>query len=176
LDGHVNGLLVDLRDVPRQVQVIAHAQGDIPYIPAGKIHPESARDPRQERQVSGLAQGTLTAISGWLLPDHSTGQEWRVPARAAIHAREVERLELVDIGPQRRGGADPEDDIRSASAPPSFGRLFMLYRFLERLTPNRPFQFPPIKSENNPSHCASLMLHPVRPTMSFKPVWFIPDP
>jgi hypothetical protein len=30
----VNGLLVDLRDMPREVQVIAYAKGMIPYIPA----------------------------------------------------------------------------------------------------------------------------------------------
>ena len=30
----VNGLLVDLRDMPREVQVIAHEKGVIPYIPA----------------------------------------------------------------------------------------------------------------------------------------------
>jgi hypothetical protein len=30
----VNGLLVDLRDMPRGVQVIAHERGMIPYIPA----------------------------------------------------------------------------------------------------------------------------------------------
>jgi hypothetical protein len=30
----VNGLLVDLRDMPREVQVIAHEKGVIPYMPA----------------------------------------------------------------------------------------------------------------------------------------------
>jgi hypothetical protein len=30
----VNGLLVDLRDTPREVQMIAHEKGLIPYIPA----------------------------------------------------------------------------------------------------------------------------------------------
>lgn len=30
----VNGLLVDLREMPREVQVIAHQKGMIPYIPA----------------------------------------------------------------------------------------------------------------------------------------------
>jgi hypothetical protein len=30
----VNGLLVDLRDMPREVQEIAFAKGIIPYIPA----------------------------------------------------------------------------------------------------------------------------------------------
>ena len=30
----VNGLLVDLRETPREVQVIAYEQGMIPYIPA----------------------------------------------------------------------------------------------------------------------------------------------
>ena len=30
----VNGLLVDLRDMPREVQVIAYEKGMIPYIPA----------------------------------------------------------------------------------------------------------------------------------------------
>jgi hypothetical protein len=30
----VNGLLVDLRDMPREVQMIAHEKGFIPYIPA----------------------------------------------------------------------------------------------------------------------------------------------
>jgi hypothetical protein len=30
----VNGLLVDVRDMPRQVQVIAYEKGMIPYIPA----------------------------------------------------------------------------------------------------------------------------------------------
>jgi hypothetical protein len=30
----VNGLLVDLRDMPREVQMIAHEKGMIPYIPA----------------------------------------------------------------------------------------------------------------------------------------------
>jgi hypothetical protein len=32
----VNGLLVDLRDMPREVQVIAHEKGMIPYIPADR--------------------------------------------------------------------------------------------------------------------------------------------
>lgn len=30
----VNGMLVDLRDMPREVQVIAHEKGMIPYVPA----------------------------------------------------------------------------------------------------------------------------------------------
>jgi hypothetical protein len=30
----VNGLLVDVRDMPREVQVIAYEKGMIPYIPA----------------------------------------------------------------------------------------------------------------------------------------------
>ena len=30
----VNGMLVDLRDMPREVQVIAYEKGMIPYIPA----------------------------------------------------------------------------------------------------------------------------------------------
>ena len=30
----VNGLLVDLRETPREVQVIAYEKGMIPYIPA----------------------------------------------------------------------------------------------------------------------------------------------
>lgn len=30
----LNGMLVDLRDMPREVQVIAHERGIIPYIPA----------------------------------------------------------------------------------------------------------------------------------------------
>jgi len=30
----VNGLLVDLRDTPREVQVIAYDKGLIPYVPA----------------------------------------------------------------------------------------------------------------------------------------------
>ena len=30
----VNGLLVDLRDMPRELQAIAYEQGRIPYIPA----------------------------------------------------------------------------------------------------------------------------------------------
>ena len=30
----VNGMLVDLRDMPREVQVIAYEKGLIPYIPA----------------------------------------------------------------------------------------------------------------------------------------------
>ena len=30
----VNGLLVDVRDMPREVQVIAYEKGLIPYIPA----------------------------------------------------------------------------------------------------------------------------------------------
>ena len=30
----VNGMLVDLRDMPREVQVIAYGKGMIPYIPA----------------------------------------------------------------------------------------------------------------------------------------------
>lgn len=34
---HVNGVLVDLRDMPREVQVIAYEQGAIPYIPADEI-------------------------------------------------------------------------------------------------------------------------------------------
>jgi Domain of unknown function (DUF6398) len=33
----VNGLLVDLRDMPRDVQVIAHEKGMIPYIPADQV-------------------------------------------------------------------------------------------------------------------------------------------
>ncbi len=32
----VNGMLVDLRDMPREVQVIAHEKGMIPYIPADR--------------------------------------------------------------------------------------------------------------------------------------------
>lgn len=32
----VNGLLVDLRDMPREVQVIAHEKGLIPYVPADR--------------------------------------------------------------------------------------------------------------------------------------------
>ena len=32
----VNGLLVDLRDMPREVQVIAHENGLIPYVPADR--------------------------------------------------------------------------------------------------------------------------------------------
>ena len=32
----VNGLLVDLRDMPREVQVIAHSTGMLPYIPADR--------------------------------------------------------------------------------------------------------------------------------------------
>ena len=34
----VNGLLVDLRDMPREVQVIAYEKGLIPYIPADQEH------------------------------------------------------------------------------------------------------------------------------------------
>ncbi len=34
----VNGLLVDLRDMPRDVQEIAFAKGIIPYIPADRRH------------------------------------------------------------------------------------------------------------------------------------------
>ncbi|MBV8913607.1 MAG: hypothetical protein JOZ05_11285 [Acetobacteraceae bacterium] len=30
----INGILVDLRDMPREVQVIAYEQGMIPYVPA----------------------------------------------------------------------------------------------------------------------------------------------
>ena len=30
----VNGLLVDVREMPREVQVIAYEKGMIPYIPA----------------------------------------------------------------------------------------------------------------------------------------------
>jgi hypothetical protein len=30
----VNGLLVDVRDMPREVQVIAYEKGLIPYVPA----------------------------------------------------------------------------------------------------------------------------------------------
>jgi hypothetical protein len=37
---HVNGVLVDLRDMPREVQVIAYEQGAIPHIPADKIRPK----------------------------------------------------------------------------------------------------------------------------------------
>jgi hypothetical protein len=32
----VNGLLVDLREMPREVQEIAFAKGLIPYLPAGR--------------------------------------------------------------------------------------------------------------------------------------------
>ena len=32
----VNGLLVDLREMPRELQVIAFEQGFIPYIPADR--------------------------------------------------------------------------------------------------------------------------------------------
>ena len=32
----VNGLLVDLRDMPRDCQVVAYQQGIIPYIPADR--------------------------------------------------------------------------------------------------------------------------------------------
>ena len=32
----VNGVLVDLRDMPREVQVIAYEKGMIPYIPADR--------------------------------------------------------------------------------------------------------------------------------------------
>ena len=32
----VNGFLVDLRDMPREVQVIAYDKGMIPYVPAGQ--------------------------------------------------------------------------------------------------------------------------------------------
>ena len=32
----VNGVLVDLRDMPREVQVIAYEQGLIPYVPADR--------------------------------------------------------------------------------------------------------------------------------------------
>lgn len=31
---HVNGVLVDLRDMPREIQAFAYEQGAIPYIPA----------------------------------------------------------------------------------------------------------------------------------------------
>jgi hypothetical protein len=33
----INGLLVDLRDMPREVQVIAYEKGMIPYVPADKV-------------------------------------------------------------------------------------------------------------------------------------------
>jgi hypothetical protein len=33
----VNGLLVDLRDMPRELQVIAYKKGMIPYVPADKV-------------------------------------------------------------------------------------------------------------------------------------------
>jgi hypothetical protein len=33
---HVNGLLVDLRHMPRKVQEIAFEQGIIPYLPADR--------------------------------------------------------------------------------------------------------------------------------------------
>jgi hypothetical protein len=36
----VNGLLVDLRDMPHEVQVIAYEKGLIPYIPADGEHPQ----------------------------------------------------------------------------------------------------------------------------------------
>ena len=36
VDGEVNGLLVDLRDMPREVQEIAFAKGMIPYIPTAQ--------------------------------------------------------------------------------------------------------------------------------------------
>lgn len=45
-------------------------------------------------QVCRLPAG-MTTMSA-LLPDRSTGREWRVPAVSAIHARAVDRLELVD--------------------------------------------------------------------------------
>ncbi len=32
----VDGMLVDLRDMPREVQVIAYEKGLIPYIPADR--------------------------------------------------------------------------------------------------------------------------------------------
>jgi hypothetical protein len=32
----VNGVLVDLRDMPRELQVIAYEKGMIPYVPADK--------------------------------------------------------------------------------------------------------------------------------------------
>jgi hypothetical protein len=32
----INGMLVDLRDMPRAVQVIAYEKGLIPYIPADR--------------------------------------------------------------------------------------------------------------------------------------------
>jgi hypothetical protein len=35
----VNGLLVDLRDMPREVHEIAFAKGIIPYIPADQSFP-----------------------------------------------------------------------------------------------------------------------------------------
>jgi len=36
LDAEVNGVLVDLREMPRDLQVIAYEKGMIPYVPADK--------------------------------------------------------------------------------------------------------------------------------------------
>jgi hypothetical protein len=44
----VNGLLVDLRDMPREVQEIAFEDGLIPYIPADRKRAiVNARSPRE---------------------------------------------------------------------------------------------------------------------------------
>jgi Domain of unknown function (DUF6398) len=45
----VNGMLVDLRDMPREVQEIAFARGMIPYIPADREHDPERPNPNPEK-------------------------------------------------------------------------------------------------------------------------------
>jgi hypothetical protein len=40
----VNGVLMDIRDAPREAQVVAYEQGLIPYIPADRPRPGSSND------------------------------------------------------------------------------------------------------------------------------------
>lgn len=68
---------------------------------------------------------------GALLPDRLMAQEWRVPAGAAIHARAVERLELVE---RRRWLSD--------SVVPSGSKANV--RFLESI-----FRDPPVSERTN---------------------------
>jgi hypothetical protein len=45
----VNGMLVDLRDMPREAQEIAFARGMIPYIPADREHDPGRPNPNPEK-------------------------------------------------------------------------------------------------------------------------------
>ena len=55
----VNGLLVDLRDMPREVQEIAFEKGMIPYIPADREWDSAGHAATPDRRTSILAVKSL---------------------------------------------------------------------------------------------------------------------